>query len=178
MADNQNQIPESDRTVRLSEVEFVPKNYADANITVEERGYVAKASRNGSKLVSQTGVAQGTGAAPTHLQVVKSEKDPTEFVLVPTNDESADYIKLDWIDRGRFVRFHMGKLLKLKKMEIPKGTRLVANIFPETDSKYGNVVGILLNEVDYVPVEAKSKAKPETLPAAGADAEQEPPASA
>lgn len=149
MAENENPVPENDRLVRLGEIDFSPRNYVDAIVTVPARGWTAKSSRNGGKLISQTGIAQGKGAAPTHLKVVKSEKTPGEYVFVPTNDDSPDHIKLTWYDQGRFVRFHFGKLLALKGLEIPKGTRMVASLFPEKDSAYGRVVGILLNEVKY-----------------------------
>jgi hypothetical protein len=180
MADNNIQVPENDRTVRLSEVDFSPRNYVDANVSVPARGWMAKTSRNGGKLVSQTGVAQGTGAAPTHLRVVRSETNPGEFVLVPTNEESTDHIAVQWIDQGRFAKFHFGKLLALKKMQIPKGTRMVATLFPARDSQYGNVVGVILNEVEFVAVETKSKGKTDVNPKAEAktEPEQEPPASA
>ena len=180
MADNANPIPESDRTVRLSQIDFTPRNYLDANVTVDGRGWTAKTSWNGGKLISQTGLAQGTGPAPTHLRVVKSEKNPGEYVLVPTNEASSDYIAVEWYNKGRFARFHFGKLLALKKMQIPKGTRMVATLFPETDSEFGNVVGILLNNVEYAGTKTQTKGKADVNPTAesNTEPEQEPPASA
>jgi hypothetical protein len=156
MADEKRGVPEDDREVRLSQVPFSPRNYSDATIAVDDTGWMAKSSRNGARVISQTGVAQGQTTAPTHFRVVKSEQDPTEYCLVPTNQESDDFIKLTWYKQGRAVRFHAGKLLALKGIDIPAGTRMVAKLFHAQDSKYGHVVGIHLNKVEYVPKESKT----------------------
>jgi hypothetical protein len=147
----------NDRLVRLSEVEFLPRHYKDASLTVDEDSWMAKSTRSGGRLISQTGEARGQTAAPSHLQVVKSEKDPSEYVLAPTNEESDDHIEVTWYDHGRFVRFHAGKLLQLKKIEIPEGTRMVVSLFPDTDSIYGQVVGIRLSVPKFVAKTTKAK---------------------
>ena len=60
----------------------------------------------------------------------------------------------------RRIHINLAKLLTLKGIRIPEGTRMVIEMYPDKDSQYGHVVGLKLKDAQFVPKKSRKSGKP------------------
>lgn len=145
------------RILKLSEVKFYPRNYSDAYVRVDSDGYTGESTVKGAELVDEVSLAQHNKAKPTDFLVADSAKNPGDVICVPMMGGGEDYIELTWISKGRAFKLNLAKLLTLKEILVPEGTRMVISLYQDDDPDYGPVVGMKLKGAAFEP---KQKGKP------------------
>jgi hypothetical protein len=141
----------SDRLVRLSQVEYFPKTFLQPCVVTASGTTSGRASLRGSTLIRDISEAHGESRSPAALMLANSEKVPGDMVGIPTMDRTDDSLDIDWKDKGKLAVIDLAKLLKFKKIEIPDGTNLVIDLYEDVDSEFGQVVGLKLTSCQFFP---------------------------
>lgn len=68
-----------------------------------------------------------------------------------------DHLEVQWLKKGKLAKINLARLMSLKQVVIPDGTRMTIEIYPEHDPDYGPVIGMKLQGAPCVP---KKKGKP------------------
>lgn len=150
------------KPLKLSGVKFYPRNYADACIMVDGRGYVGNVRLAGADIIGDISAHHIHTSKPTHLILEDSVTSPGDVICFPTMTDSEDYLKLEWGSKGKTAKVNMAKLLALKQIMIPLGTSLVVELNYEEHASYGPVVVMKLNNPEFRPVKSKKKQEPAT----------------
>lgn len=163
-----------DRRVRLSQVEYYPKSFIQPCLVAAGGSTVGRASHRGSTLIRDISETHGESRSPQALLLADSEKVPGDMVAVPTMERSPDNLDLDWKAKGKLAAVDLAKLLTLKKIEIPKGTNLVIDLYADEDSEFGRVIGLKLTSAQLYPrrkgTPRKKKSDGKTEPGSGEQA--------
>jgi hypothetical protein len=139
------------RRVRLSQVEYYPKSFIQPCLVTAGGSTTSRASLRGSTLIRDVSEAQGESRSPAALMLLESEKVPGDMVGVPTMDRTEDDLAIEWKDKGKLAVVDLAKLLMLKKIEIPRGTNMVLDLYDDQDSAFGRVVGLKLTSFQFFP---------------------------
>lgn len=145
-----NTPPDDPRILKLGSVEVLPKNLVDASIHVDADGYVGQIRALGIKLMDQVSRARIGQEKPPHLLVADHAKNAGDVIAVPVMKETEHTIAIDWYNEGRSAKVNLAKLLTLKAITIPDDTRMVIQLYAETDAKLGPCIGLKLMAAEFV----------------------------
>lgn len=156
------------RKLKLGDVKVVKRNITKAKVVVDSDGSTGLISLQGVALVGDVSVNRGLTSKPSHFEVADAEQDSLDVILVPTMVEDEDHIAIDWIEKGRSARMGLSRLMTLKQIRIPAGTRMDIDLSPTTDPDFGPAILLHLKDAPFV---AKKKGAPRKkkgqAPAAG-----------
>ncbi|MDF2630943.1 MAG: hypothetical protein K0R39_4774 [Symbiobacteriaceae bacterium] len=125
--------------------------------------YQGRCPFRASKLIGDTAEAHGETRTISYLMPVDSEKVEGNVSLVPTNEDSEDNLSVDWRESGKVAVVDMIRLLAHKSITIPDKSNMVIELFADTDSTYGKVIGMKFVGATFEPQkERPKKAAPKT----------------
>lgn len=142
-----------DRILKLSQVKAPdPVNVLESFLIIPWNRKTATSTAKTAKLFADTGEANNEGRSPTWLLLADSKTHPPDLIGVVSNRESADALEMIWTDQGNTVAVKAKKLLALRGITIPRGTRMFISVYEDVDPDFGKVVGIRINSATFQPI--------------------------
>lgn len=161
--------PENDpRRIRLSKVDAKPKSYRQLCMVVRFGSYQGLCPFRASKLIGDTAEAHGETRTISFLMPFDSEKVVGDVLLLPTNEDSPDNLKVEWRKSGKEAVVDMIKLLAYRKTTIPENSNMIIELYPEMDPIYEEVIGMKFVGATFEEQkERPKKSSPATQPGTG-----------
>jgi hypothetical protein len=142
---------QASRLLKLGEVKYVPRNLVGAVTTVDYTGNTGIVRALGVEAIDDVSRGHNIQEKAPFLFFADHKTNPDDVIAVPSLVETPDTIPIDWLEKGHVAKLNFAKLFTMKKISIPAGTRMVIDLYEETDPDYGPCVGMKLMAAQFVP---------------------------
>jgi len=164
------------RKLKLGAVKVIRRDISKAKISVDFDGFVGGLTVQAVDLAGQASKGQGFTSKPTHFEVADAEPGSLDVIIIPTMEANEDHIPVEWTEKGRNGRMNLAKLLALKQIQIPAGTRMEIELTAKDDSDFGPAILLRLKDAAFIPKKkgpSRKKKVPES-PATGSTSASTP----
>lgn len=146
------------RIIQLDSIQAVNKNYKGAKLVINSDGYVGVILALGCELIDDTANVRGLPAKPAYVTFADSSTHPGDVVGIPANEKGPNQIAIQHSEKGSKMAMNWSKLLFLKGIQIPEGTRMIVQMYPDNDPEYGPVVGFKLKGAEFEAQKSRKSA--------------------
>lgn len=139
--------------VDLSTVNTESRRLVGPRLTIPWDSSVGLSSTKGaeeSKKAAQACKLSSTLAAS--LKVHQDDENPTAIYGIPWPDQSPANLNLEWLEQGRRFRTNLAAVLRLKKINIPKGSRMLINLEQIVHPKLGPCLRLWWDKDCFIPI--------------------------